>query len=154
MRVPPTHTFAQQNAADLAAFDHDARLFACLSESIQTPLSCSLLITGNHLIRLPLQPPRRSLAHQSNELTIISHPQSAGATGFRSVSQPFDPFCIETMESAAHGLWATVQIFGNRFHSRAIPTVHDDLCMKNPVSWSVPAGGQLVHPSFFFLILC
>ena len=121
MRAPPTHAFAQQNAADLAAFHRDALLFGCLSESIQTPLSCSLLITGDQLIGLPLQPPRRSLANQSNDLTLISHRQSAGATGFRSVSQPFDPFCLETVDSTAHGLWATVQIFGNGFHPPTIP---------------------------------
>ena len=91
----------------LAAFDREALRLGCLSQSIQTPLSCSLLLTGDQLIGLPLPPPRRSWAYQRHELPRLSPRQAAGATGFRSVSEPFDPFGLATGESTAYGLWAS-----------------------------------------------
>jgi hypothetical protein len=154
VRPSPPDAFSHTDAADLTPFDCNARFFGRLSEGIQTPLSRTLLITRHQLFCSPLQTPRRGLVHQGNDPAVILGGQAAGSPSFRPVSQPFDPFCIEPMESAPNRLWATIQMLCNGFHSLAIPTPYNYLSMKNPVGWSMAAGRQFADPSFFLLIVC
>jgi hypothetical protein len=153
MRAPPSDSFPQADAADLAALDRDAPLLSCLSEGIQTPLSRSLLIPRDQLIGSSLQSPRRGLAHQGNDSAVLLGCQAARPPGFGPVAQPFDPLGIKAVETATDRLGATVQLLGNGFYLLALPTTHHNLGMKHPIGWCVPTRGQFAHPSLFFLIL-
>ncbi len=87
MGLAPAHALAQEDGADLTAFDRDADLFGSLSQCVEAPLRRCLFVTCHHRpIPLRHQPPRRLLARQRNELAVIGCAQSAWTSGLGSIS--------------------------------------------------------------------
>jgi len=74
--LPPPHPFAQQDAANLAAFDADAGLFGRQRECIQAPLGRPALIACYHRpVLLRYQTTRGRLARQGDDDTTFGFAQ-------------------------------------------------------------------------------
>jgi hypothetical protein len=72
VRLAPPHALAQEDGADLAAFDPDAGLFGSLCQRGEAPLSRPALITRHHRpIPLRHQTTRRGLAGQGDDDTSL-----------------------------------------------------------------------------------
>jgi hypothetical protein len=139
--LPPPHPFAQQDAADLTAFDADAGLFGHQHQCIQAPLRRPALIACYHRPILSRhQATRRRLAGQGDDDTAFgfAQPRLASRTGLHS--QTIDALLVETHDVNANGLGMAVQLRRDLIRGLTRPAFHHHAGVPYPIGGSMLAA--------------
>jgi len=148
----PAHSFAEQDAPDLAALDLDALLTGSSGQRIQTPLWLLLRLGGAQLVPHLDELARWDRAGQGNDDPPLLLGKSRLASGTRAIAQAIQALSIEADYPFPDCLGMTSELLGDGGRALPLPAAYNHLGASDPISWGMATAGQLADLLLFLRI--
>lgn len=151
--MPPSDSFSEQHAPDLAALHPDALLLSSMVQGIQAPLGLLLRLDCLEFLSHPHRFARWIRAGQGYNLSPLLLRQSRFPPCTRPITEAVDSFFVEAGNALSDCLWMTPQLVSDGGGALTLPTADNHLGAQNPITWRMATPGQLPDLMLFLLIL-